>query len=327
MKQRVIPVGFGWYAGGLYISGTVRRFQAAIGTRVLQINGLETEAALEKLGRFVARENEYSLRKEAPQWLRFPAVFQKAGLGASDTLRLLLEDAQGRKAVLPVYPIDTKNGDPTELQPVQLKRTSADLRWQPARNIYWVHWLPEEKIAYLLYNNCLSREMALEEGDTVMAQQLPTFNYFADSLITLLQQNPGARVLIDLRFNPGGGASDGIRLARRLAEMPEVNRPDRLFVAVNMYTALAAVEVAEYFNDHTAAVLLGDPPAQRPGHTGKVLPLPLPATGLEVRYSDEFPQPDKKEPGVLHPDVLIEMTFPAFRQGRDPVMDYVRKGF
>jgi hypothetical protein len=324
-RERVIPIGFGFYSDGLYVSGTVRRFRPALGRRVVAINGLSVEQALDKVGRYIARETELNLRRDAVALLRYPAILRRAGLGSGDTLHLLLQDTTGLPGLVTVHSIDLQNADPADMQPVQLPRKNPDLRWQTVTFPYVIRWLPEDSLVYFQYNQALSREMALAYGDTVLASRLADFRPFADSLLHLLQQHPGARLFVDLRFNPGGMADDGRALADRLAQLPQFRKKDRLFVAVNLYTALSAVEIAEYFREKARATLIGDPPAQRPGHTGPLQLINLPGTGLAVRFAAVFPPRDKKTGDVLKIDVPVELPFEAFRSGRDPVLDYVRK--
>lgn len=321
-RQPLVPISFGSYDDGVFVSATVRQFQAALGKKVLKINGLSVEEATRRIGRFVAVENEYSLKKDAWLWFRFPAALRQAGVGTTDTLELTLENADGQVENMRLFPPDFSKM--AAMQLAQFKPTDPDLRWQPQTELFTLRWLPDDKILFVLYNRCFSREMALAAGDSSLARGLPPFQPFADSIFAILEKTPDARLLIDLRFNTGGTASDGIALADRLAALPSVNRPDRLFVATNQYTFSGAVQVAAYFGEKTRATLLGEPPAQRPNHFGEVRNITLPNSGLTVLSSTRFLRSLPGDPATLTIDKPVPMRFQHFREGRDPVLDYVK---
>lgn len=323
-QNKVIPTGFGWYADGMYVSGTVKKFAPALGKKVLEINGLKTEAALERMRRFFACENEEAQRRDGPQWLRFPEAMRMAGVATDDTLRLLMADEKGQKYFIKTYPVDFKT-DKTGLQPAQFVPKSPDLRWDPLKQIYSLVWLASDSIVYLQYNAGYSSEMFLALGDSNSARQVPSFQPLADSLLNLLENHPGARFFFDLRFNNTGYPADGIALAERLGAMPFVNLPDRLYVALNRYTSGAAVEIAAAFKAKTNATLLGETPPQRPNHFGDPQMFQLPNSHLQVHYSTRAVWILPGNASALPIDVPIELPFAAFRDGRDPVLDYVRR--
>ena len=324
-QGKVIPIGLGWYAEGLFVSATVQKFGVALGKRVLEINGQKTEAVLEKLGRFFARENIEAVRKEGPQWLRFPEALRMAGVSKDDTLSLLLVDEKGQRYFTKAFPIDFHK-DKTGLQPAQYVPKNPDLRWNPLKEIYSLKWLEESQVAYVQYNACYGREMALAAGDSAMAMQLPPFQPLADSLLRLLDARPGAKLFLDLRFNStGNNPADGIALAERLAAMPFVNLPNRLFVALNRYTTVHAVEIAANFKAKTNATFIGEAPANRPNHFSSPGNLMLPNSRLLLSYGTRQVKALPGDPAVLPLDVPLDLPFAAFRDGKDPLLDYVRK--
>ncbi|MBK9337321.1 MAG: hypothetical protein IPM98_12385 [Lewinellaceae bacterium] len=323
-QGKVIPVGLGWYAEGLFVSGTVQRFAPALGKKVLEINGLETSVALERMAHLFARENEESVRRDAPTWLRFPEAMRLAGVAQNDTLALLVADEKGQRYFVKTYPIDFKT-DKTGLQPAQFVPKNPDLRWNPVKQIYSLEWLEADRIVYLQYNACFSQEMALAAGDSTGAMQLPPFQIFVDSVLAILDRRPDSRFFLDLRFNNGGLPYDGIALADRLAAMPFVNLPNRIFVATNRYTSGAAVEIAAAFQARTNATLLGEAPAQRPNHIGDPTFLILPNSRIQVFYGTRQVQILPGNPDALRLSVPLELPFGVFRDGRDPLLDYVRR--
>lgn len=322
-QAKIIPIAFGWYAGGLFVSATVKKFAPALGKRVLEINGIQTDIALAKIGRFIARENDEAVRKDAHQWLRFPEANRLAGISTTDTMSLLVVDENGQRFFIQTYPLDFKN-EKTGMQPAQYVPKSPDLRWNPTKTLFSLNWLESDSIVYLQYNNCLSRELIVALGDSLGAAEFPSFRPISDSVFVLLEQHPGARFFFDLRFNSGGYPADGIALAERISAKPIIDLPNRIYVAVNRYTVGAAVEIAAAFEKMTNATLIGEPPAQRPNHIGDPKAFYLPNSRIQVIYGS---RPVDILPGnsdKLRLNVPLELPFQAFRDGRDPLLDYVR---
>ncbi len=319
----VIPIGLGWYEGGLYVSATVRRFSPAMGRRVLSINGIDPDSMLRYVGVFFPQENAETARRDGPLWLRFPLAVEMAGVGKGDTLAVLLADEAGKPFGIYVHPIDFRK-DRDGAYPLQFVPKEPDFRWNPIKQVFSLHWSEAQQVVYVQYNGCFSQEMALAMGDTAAAQQIPPFQPVLDSLLRLLDHYPLARLFFDLRFNTLGMPNDGLRLVEELAKRPLVNQPNRIYVAVNRYTAGPAVEIAAAFQERTKARLIGEPPAQRPNHIGDPDFLMLPNSRLQVFYGTRPVQAVPGDPETLRIDIPMEMPFSAFRDGRDPLLDYVR---
>ena len=210
------------------------------------------------------------------------------------------------------------------MQPAQFTPKNPDLRWNPVKQIFTLNWLPTDSIVYLQYNASFSKEMFLAAGDSASARQVLSFQPFADSIVALLDHYPGARFFFDLRFNNYGTPGDGIALAERLAAMPFVNMPNRIYVAVNRYSGGPAVEIAAAFQARTNASLIGETPPQRPNHFGDPKYFLLPNSGLQVFYGSRPIDILPGFPEALRIDIPLGLPFSAFREGKDPMLDYVR---
>jgi hypothetical protein len=323
-RERVIPAGFGWYSDGLYVSGGVRAFEKAMGKRIISINGFPPEEALGKVGRFSAEENNYTLTRDGLTWLRFPGVFRYAELSKDDTLHLQLDNPGGVPSKADLYPIDVRSPGPN-MMPVALQSEKRDLRWEPTQSMYEMYWLPEYKTVYFQINRSLSQEMALTRGDTLMANQLPPFQFYADTLLNLLRKEPDAKLLIDLRFNTDGYADDAIALLKELKRLPVGKEKKKLFVATNTYTQNGALETALHYQFNSNATLIGEPSGQRPSFYFAPKTLTLPNSRLPLLVATQRYKNDKVKGPVLQPDVLLPLHFEDFRQGKDPVLDYVKQ--
>ncbi len=325
MQEKVIPFALSAWSDGLHVSATVKRFEQINGAKVLKINGLDALAALDKMGRFVAKENEYTYQRDALGWFRFPVALRIAGVSKTDTLTLVVEKKDGKTATVQIFPLDpTKPGNRAALQPVVVQPLKPDLRWQSATGIFTRTWLATDSVLYVQYNRCVSRETLQSLGDTDGAAKLPSFKAFSDSLFNFLAKKPYAKVLIDLRFNPGGKPSDGINLAQRFAALPKAQHPAQIFVATNVFTQGAATEVAACFTSIAGATLIGETSGTKPNHCDAARQFLLPNSHIPVLCAIQYRPVQKSHAHVLTPQVVIPVTFEQYRNGRDPVLDFVR---
>lgn len=324
-RDKVIPIGLGTFSDGVFMTGTVKRFDKTMRQKVLSVNNVDIEEVQRRLGVFVSKDNDQTVRRDVMQWLRFPAAFRKVGISTSDTLYLALQNGRGGLDLQMVYPLDPvrhqKDMVPNILQPSQ-----PDLRWRAEPLLWDIHWLKSDSVMYFQYNACLGKESATGRGDTTLAKQLPEFQPVIDSVLAVMRKHPNTRFFLDLRFNGGGFTTEGLALANVLADIPEINKKSRLYIAIGWFTGLEAIQVADYFRQNTKAQLIGEPTAERPGRGNPVASFTLPRSGIRLVYAASPKQPDPKGPNTLKPDKLIQRTFEDFRLGRDPVLDYVRRG-
>ncbi len=323
-KEKFIPFGLGYYEFEFYVSASVRKFAPIFGCKVLKINGLTTKEAIERTARFVPKDNEIGYLTNAMQMLRFPIVNRLTGVSATDTLELFCEKPTGETFNFKVFPIDPA-ADPQAMQPIMAQRKNPDLLFRSRSQLFVSEWLEKDSIFIFQYAICLSREMLMADGDTATAMQLPEFQPFVDSIFNFMKIHPTARLLIDLRFNSGGGANDGHRWAKRLAADSILNQKGKVFVAINSGTVNEATNVGIFFKTYTKAILIGEPTGDRPNHFATKKPLRLPKTGLILSYSSKITQLVAEDPPALAPEILVPMSFQSFLEGRDPVLDYLRK--
>jgi len=322
--DKVVPLGLSTLSDGVFVTGTVKRFEKMMRSKVLSVNNVDIEEVYRRLGQFVSKDNEQTLRRDGLQWLRFPAAFRKAGISTTDTLYFAVQNERGGHDFHKVFPLDPARNQ-KDMVPNILSPRSPDLRWRTEPLLWDLHWLESDSVVYFQYNGCLSQEVALLKGDSAMASRLPRIQPIMDSIVHLMTQHPNHRFFFDLRLNGGGFTYDGFRLADQLAALPEVNRKGRIYVAIAWFTGLEAMQVADYFRQKTRAQLLGEPTAERPGRSNPVGSFSLPNSGIRVIYPASVSQPDGKGPNALQPDVLIQRTFNDFRLGRDPVLDWAKQ--
>lgn len=145
-------------------------------------------------------------------------------------------------------------------------------------------------------------------------------------MFATLRHRPVSRLVWDVRFNGGGNSQPGTRLAEKLADfMHRMDNPPRVYVVLGAATFSSAILNALDFKRLLGACWVGEETSGKPNHLGEVRSFTLPASGLQVQYSTKYFKNVDEEVDTLVPDVLIPMTFDDYRQGVDPVYEWIKK--
>lgn len=194
-----------------------------------------------------------------------------------------------------------------------------EVRWVPAAQatpLYrqrsgedlWHEFLPESGTLYVAFRGYPAK---------------PVFREFFADVLEFANQNPVARIVIDLRGNSGGDFTKMRELFLPHLKHHRLNQRGRLYVAIDRYTFSAAMTNAADFLKETNAILIGEPTAARPNGWQEKGQFTLPNSGLTISVSTEYYRfLDEDLPAVI-PHALIPSTWAGFRAGRDAVLEWV----
>lgn len=145
----------------------------------------------------------------------------------------------------------------------------------------------------------------------------------ARELFAFVDAHPTDRLVIDLRQNGGGDYKEGLKhMLEPVIERPALNRDGHLFVIIGPVTFSAAMANATHFRERTEARLVGEPIGENPNGWSENDEFTLPNSGLMVSYSTKY---YTFAPGqtLIRPDREIVPTWEEFRDGRDPVLEWI----
>lgn len=95
------------------------------------------------------------------------------GFADSRQVKLMLSDGK-TQVVKPIHPDNAF----VNFRPDSLAFATAN-----RKVLFTSRYFPEDRIYYMLYNKCHSRELAAERGDAEAAQKLPSFEAFTRKAI------------------------------------------------------------------------------------------------------------------------------------------------
>lgn len=320
-KQTLIPLALGIYEGGLYVVGTVKRFETIFGQKILAINQMPIDEVLQRLGKYTSADNDFGRLCSAHLTMRFPAVLRAAGIANNDTLTLLTETAKGQKEVTQVFPVplrDPKVGASVAIPSRPKWGVSGRLPFEQAR-------LFGDSVLYVHYGSGISREVLLGMGDTLNAPKIASWQTFTDSLVDFLQARPYAKLMIDLQYHSFGVPTDGVAFAQRIGSLEALNKPSRLFVAINGYTGGSGALIAAAFQRYTKATLIGEPTGTGTRYFSNARPIVLPRTGLVLYATTKDNGTDVPFQDAIRPAVSLPLPMKAVLTSQDPLLLYIRK--
>lgn len=301
-----LPLEFAWYSDGLAVSASAPEYATALGTRVLRVGPMTPEQILAAVTPYISHENDIGLRHSSPGWIRTLAILQHAGAcGADGRVALTLAKPGGEPFILDVRAADSQ----AKLVSLYDAMPNPPL-FRKQYRYYWYEYLAEYKALYIQYNVCRNDP------------KLP-FRAFAGDLFSFADSHAVERVVLDLRFNPGGDSRVIGPLQSGLQSRAALRT--HVYVLAGPATASSAQDAARDFRKHLHATLVGMPTAERINGYGESRHLTLPNSKVEIVYSTHYFHNAKNDAPALEPDIPVRPALADVRAGRDPALEAALK--
>jgi len=301
------PLEFRWFGDELYVVAAASPYHAVVGARVLTIGSKPISEVLELTSQLVPRgENDGRTRLTATMLFASPEVLHGLGVIADRaSAPFAFELADGERVNIALSPAPM--GDFSSWRLVTGEKPPLYL--QRLNEQWWTELLPEAKTVYFSFTG-YPPDAAFRERTAALAR--------------LLDESQAQRLVIDLRRNQGGDFQQFRRILLPIIKArPAINRKGALFVITGPGTFSAASTNALDLRNEANAILVGSPTGQRPNHYGDHGEIRLPNSGFRISYSMQFHRLGADADTAVAPDRLIDPTWPEFRAGRDPVMEWI----
>lgn len=315
-KEQVLPLRLLWTADGIYIVRTNSAHKELLGQRLTAIGGTPIMTVVDSISTLFTIDNSAVVKSWVPQFIPSLQILQYFGF--SDGISTELTLADGTKHLL--CPLLEGQAEIVSFKPEALTYAM-----QNGRTLFKGDYFADEKIYYMLYNSCWSRELEAEHGNAEKAASLPSFERFAEQAFTALQTKEVDKIIFDLRYNGGGSSLQGTQFIEKLAEFLEEKPDMAVYVLIGRQTFSSAILNALDFKRLVKnAVFVGEETAGKPDHFGEVRSFQLPNSGVSVNYSTKYFKNSDTPLNTITPDVTIETTFADYAKGIDPVFEWVK---
>jgi hypothetical protein len=320
--RRALPLQFYWFEEGMFIIAATPEHADLLGAELLAIGDYSVADVAITVTPLICRDNEHWLSNAIPHRLRETPILHALGLIPSPdraTLTLRLLDGERR-----TVEVETGTAYPRAL----LQRHF----FRPAGWLFLPDLVPAT-VPHALRNMRLPYWFeALPDGRVLYAQINGAQNHPSESLIDFCHrmvdaaEEPGIdRLVLDLRWNPGGNTFLEMPLLHRLIASRKLNRRGRLFIIIGRGTFSAAQNLATQIERHTEAIFVGEPTGSSPTFVGETIDFQLPYSGVWANVSDLLWQSGwpMDERTWIAPLLYTPSTFAAFRKNRDPALEAI----
>lgn len=276
----------------------------AVGGKLLRVGDVPVERVRQLLLTLTPADETEALRAvRSAALLRQGMVLHGLGiLSSRDTVRYTVLTDDGRMEVLQVSA--SPNTDAAESGWLEAFETPP-LWLQRPTDGFWCKYLDEARTGYCAFRSYKDLKAT------------------SRALRDLIAQHP-ENLVIDLRLNSGGDFTLGLKyVVRPIRGAKSLNRKGHLFVLIGPKTFSAAMSNAAHFRDRTNALLVGEPIGEKPNSYQEARDMILPNSHWDVRYSVKFYRFAPSGENLIRPDRQISETWDEYREGKDPVLDWV----
>lgn len=300
----IYPIWAYRFSDGLYV--TKAWDPKLVGARVDAIGNVPIDEVVDKVGDLIGSDNDSARLGLLPFYLFTPEILQALGIvsdEAAPAIKLTLADGSTTVVDPPIQGIDEFYASFDVVD--ALEGPAPDAVAKRRTPIWWTVDGPS-KTFYLAYNQ---------------AGADPTEGLAA--LKSALADGSADRLVVDLRYDPGGNFNASLRLLNYVVHDERVNRPDRLAVLIGREGFSAGAALASKFDQATNATLIGEPTSTRPNPFLNAREVTLPHSGLTIALptiAAQIAPPDDDRSAVM-PDVEVGLTSVAFFAGRDPAFE------
>lgn len=314
----VAPVNFYWFSDGIYAEGADKKYSPIVGAKLLKVEGMPVQQAIEKIKPLVPSENDQFFKGYGLDFLAIPEALHAQGISKElkssvtytfenegKTFEATLEGIEGFH--LPRDYGFAKQGDDwmsvrnQEATPFYLKNLDKN---------YYYEYLPESKTVYVRQSQ-------------VLDDKTETIADFYKRVFEFIEKNDVDKLVIDVRLNGGGNNYKNKPVITGIIESKKINKPGKLFVIIGRRTFSACQNLVNEFSNYTNAIFVGEPTAENVNFYGDTRRIDLPKTGIPVFLSFAWWQdkPQWENADWLAPSLAIDMSLKDYKTNKDPVLD------
>lgn len=317
--DKLLPFSLYWFSDGLHITYARTGYEKLLGHKLTAINGYAIEQIVDSLSSLIAIDNEATIRNTIPRMIGFVPHLEYFGFLSENKVYLTTIDLEGVESIITIDKMELSKGRIVRFEP-----DTMSFCWSNRKQFFVNTYFEHDSILYVQYNRCWSRELERIFGSRKKAKSFPSFIKFRKEIFNQIENEAIKKVIFDLRFNVGGYSNQGTRLIKSLAENKKINQKGKLYVITGMHTYSSGIINVMDFRMHTNAIFVGSVTGGRPNHYGEVKQLTLPSSGLKVSYSTKYFNNYVPDSDAFYPDCEVETTFQDYKNGIDPVYEYIK---
>ncbi|HMQ47657.1 MAG TPA: hypothetical protein PKA00_09585 [Saprospiraceae bacterium] len=317
VQSHLVPLNLYWFSDGIYVEGCHKDYAAALGAKLLKVEGMPIEKALDAVRALTPVENEQFFKAYGLDMLLVPEALHAQGVSTSlkKTITFTLE--QGGKTFDKTFDAIEATRLPRQYGLIQASDDWLSVRDQNDTpfylknldKIYYFEYLPDSKTVYVRHS-----QIQDEQDDPIPAFYARVFDF--------IEKNEVDRLVLDVRLNGGGNNYKNKPIVTGLIRCEKINQPGKLFVIIGRRTFSACQNLVNEIDTYTNALFIGEPTSENINFYGDNRRVELPNSKIPVFLSFAWWQdkPQWENADWLAPDIAVEMSFEDYRANRDTVL-------
>jgi tetratricopeptide (TPR) repeat protein len=318
VKTHIVPLNLYWFSNGIHVEGCRKDYAAALGAKLLKVEGMAIEKAVEVLRPLLPVENEQYFKAYILDFLMIPEALHAQGITKTlkKTVTLTFErDGKPFDKIFEAVPafrfqrkynLVTPGGDWLSVR----DQSATPHYLKNLDKIYYFEYLPEHKTLYVRHSQMLD-----DKDETIADFYKRVFDY--------VEKNDVDRFVLDVRLNGGGNNYKNKPIVKGLIRAKKVNQPGKLFVLIGRRTFSACQNLVNELHSYTDAIFVGEPTSENINFYGDNRRVELPNSKTPVFLSFAWWQdkPQWENDDWLAPQLAVEMSFDDYRTNLDPVLE------
>ena len=317
-KFHQLPLNLYHFNDGVYVEGTHKDYQDALGAKVLEVEGVPIAEALKAIKPVIPAENEQYAKGFGLGYLNFPEVLHAQGVTKTLQQDIVFTLEKEGKTFNKTFTASKDLSAPTHygfmpqegdwLSSRQQEITPHYL--QELDKHYYFKYLPEEKAVYVRYSQ-------------VVPDHSEPIDVFYQRVFDFIEANEVDRLVLDVRLNGGGNNFNNKAVVAGIIRTEKINQIGKFFVITGRRTFSAAQNLINELDNYTNAIFVGEPSGENLNFYGDNRLLRLPNSQLEARLSWAWWQdkPQWQNAKWTAPHLAVDMSFAEYSSNQDPVLD------
>ncbi len=317
-KEQLLPITLQWFSDGLYILHCNNEYKNILGLQLIAINNIPLQTITDSLTTLVAAENKALVKKSVSNYIPILQLLQYFKFANTNEVTLQLTDGNGQTSEQ-IIKASSKNRDNRASYHIE----NVPLCYQNGRDWFHSYYQKNDHIYYIKYSNCWSKELQVKYKNGRNADRLPSFAAFEEQTLKEISEVSIDKIIFDVRFNSGRNSEQGTIFIAKLADYLKTHPDVKVYGIIGNKTFSSAILNAIDLKELCNAQLIGEETSGSPNHFGEVRSFKLPESGLKINYSTKYFHRIDGDVHTIVPDHIEETSFEQFKQGIDPVYNWI----
>lgn len=311
-----LPYQLYWFNDGVYILSAAKKYEQAVGGKVIKIGKLKTEDALKAIRPLVSFENEQGFKANSMFFLATPEFLKTQGISEASSEVGITYLKGGKEETVLVNAEAGMNGfSMTGLETaagwVVAKRITNNIPlWQkePA-SFRYMELLPDRKTLYVRHS------INLNDGDKTIAA-------FFTNMAAFIEKNDVQKLILDIRTNGGGNNQLNKPMITSIIRSAKINQKGKFFCIIGRRTFSAAQNLVNELEKYTEVTFIGEPTSENVNFYGDTRTEILSNSKLQANLSwmwwQNLDPRDRRK--ATSPELAVDMSFEDYYNNEDPVL-------